>query len=82
MKTKQRKPPEAFLEDAKAEIRENYPDVDFRVKRRGGRDFTLEVYGDYPEMWSVSECLGYMTIDTLVDHDVWIVVLGLPRSEN
>jgi uncharacterized protein (UPF0332 family) len=82
MKTKQARPPQAFLEDVKAKILENYPDVYFRVKRRGERDFTLEVFGDYPEMWSVRECLGDMTIDTLVDHDVWIVVLGLPRSEN
>lgn len=80
MKTKQIKKPEDFLEEVKQTILKHYPDVDFRVKRRGERDFTLEVYGDYPEMWSVSECLDYMTIDTLVDDDVWIVVLGMPRT--
>jgi len=78
MKTKVKKP-EDLLEEHKATILANYPDVDFRVKRRGERDFTLEVYGDYPDMWEVRQCLGDMTIDTLVDHDVWIVVLCLPR---
>ena len=82
MKTKQNKKPEDFVEDVKRTILDHYPNVEFRVKPRGDRDFTLEVFGDYPEMWAVSHCLGDMTIDTLVDHDVWIVVLGLPRSDN
>ena len=80
MRTKQTKKPMDFVEDAKQRILEHYPDVEFRVIPRGERDFTLEIYGDYPEMSSVSDCLGDMTIDTLVDHDVWIVVLGIPRT--
>jgi hypothetical protein len=78
VKTKVKRP-EDLLEEHKATILAHYPDVDFRVKRRGDRDFTLEVYGDYPNMWEVRQCLGDMTIDALVDHDVWIVVLGQPR---
>jgi uncharacterized protein (UPF0332 family) len=80
MKTKQAsKAPEQYVEDVKKKITENYPDVDFKVQQRGPRDFTLRVYGDYPEMWEVSESLGDTTIDLLNDHDVWIVVLCLPR---
>jgi uncharacterized protein (UPF0332 family) len=80
MKTKQTsKAPEDYVEDVKKTITEKYPDVDFKVQQRGPRDFTLRVYGDYPEMWEVGDSLGEMTIDILVDHDVWIVVLSLPR---
>ncbi len=80
MKTRQTsKAPEQYVEDVKKKIIENYPDVDFKVQQRGPRDFTLRVYGDYPEMSEVSESLGDMTIDILNDHDVWIVVLALER---
>ena len=80
MKAKQAsKAPEQYVEDVKKKIRENYPDVDFKVQQRGPRDFTLRVYGDYPEMGDVSRSLGDTTIDILNDHDVWIVVLALER---
>jgi hypothetical protein len=80
MKTRQTsKAPEQYVEDVKKKIIEKYPDVDFKVQQRGPRDFTLRVYGDYPEMSEVSESLGDMTIDILNDHDVWIVVLALER---
>ncbi len=80
MKTRQTsKVPEQYVEDVKKKIIENYPDVDFKVQQRGPRDFTLRVYGDYPEMGEVSWSLGDMTIDILNDHDVWIVVLALER---
>jgi uncharacterized protein (UPF0332 family) len=81
MKTKQAsKAPEQYVEDVKKKIMENYPDVDFKVQQRGPRDFTLRVYGDYPEMGDVSRSLGDTTIDLLNDHDVWIVVLALERN--
>ncbi len=73
------KPPEQYVEDVKLKILDNYPDVDFKVQPRGPRDFTLRVYGDYPEMQDVSRSLGDTTIDLLNDHDVWIVILCLPR---
>jgi uncharacterized protein (UPF0332 family) len=80
MKTKQSsRAAEQYVEDVKKKITESYPDVDFKVQQRGPRDFTLRVYGDYPEMWAISHGLGDMTIDILNDHDVWIVILGLPR---
>jgi hypothetical protein len=80
MKTRQTsKAPEQYVEDVKKKIIEKYPDVDFKVQQRGPRDFTLRVYGDYPEMSEVSESLGDTTIDILNDHDVWIVVLALER---
>jgi uncharacterized protein (UPF0332 family) len=80
MRTKQAsKTPEQYVEDVKKKIIENYPDVDFKVQQRGPRDFTLRVYGDYPEMGDVSWSLGDTTIDLLNDHDVWIVVLALER---
>jgi uncharacterized protein (UPF0332 family) len=80
MKAKQAsKAPEQYVEDVKKKILENYPDVDFKVQQRGPRDFTLRVYGDYPEMGDVSRSLGDTTIDLLNDHDVWIVVLALER---
>jgi uncharacterized protein (UPF0332 family) len=80
MKAKQAsKAPEQYVEDVRKKILENYPDVDFKVQQRGPRDFTLRVYGDYPEMGDVSRSLGDTTIDILNDHDIWIVVLCLPR---
>lgn len=80
MRTKQAsKAPEQYVEDVKKKITESYPDVDFKVQQRGPRDFTLRVYGDYPEMGEVSDSLGDITIDILNDHDVWIVVLALER---
>jgi uncharacterized protein (UPF0332 family) len=79
MKTRLARAPMEFVEDAKKGILDYYPDVEFRVIPRGERDFTLEVYGDYPDMWAVSHCLGDFVIDTLVEHDIWIVILGMPR---
>lgn len=81
MRVKTTLEPEEIVEKARDRILESYPDVTFKVKRRNTRDFTLEVYGKYPEMWSVSDCLGDMIIDALVDDDVWIVVLGLPSED-
>jgi hypothetical protein len=83
MKTgKKLRKPEELVEEARAILLSHYPDLDIRIKKRGDRDFTIEAFGDYPEMWQVSHCLGAMPTDALVDDDVWIVVLGLPRRDN
>jgi hypothetical protein len=82
MTTRKKRAPEELVNEATRILLEHYPDLEIRVKQRGERDFTIEAFGDYPEMWQVSRCLGDMQDDALVDDDVWILVLGLPRSDN
>lgn len=82
MTTKIRKKPEDYIEDVKNKMLENYPDLDFEVYKRGPRDFTIEVYGDYEDMWEVRESLGDMKARILAFHDVWIVVLPFQRQRD
>jgi hypothetical protein len=78
MRTKSRHP-EEYVEEFKARIVAEYPDVDFKVVKRGDNQYTLKVYGDYSDMSEVPEVLGNAPIDLLMDDDIWIVVLGLDR---
>ena len=79
VKTKQRDP-EGCAERVKEEILRDFPDVDRTTDRRGPRDFTLDVWGVADRYEEFSKIYTLVT-DMLVEDDVWVVVLPLPKRD-
>ena len=80
MKTKPRDPMEC-VEEVKQAILRDFPDVEIMADRRNERDFTLDVWGIEDGMRErFSETYDLVT-DILIDDDVWVVVIPLPRNE-
>lgn len=72
--------PRSYAEDIATVIRKAFPNADVEIYRRAPREFTIEVFDDEIDSSDVHEVLGYMQSDTLVFHDVWVVVLTQRRT--
>ncbi len=73
--------PEDYVEEIKALIMRRYPDAEFRVQELRPREFVIDVVGDFEDSYKVSRLTSGRRTDILVDHDVWITVMPIRRSE-
>jgi len=81
--TRQRKRTvEEYAEELKELIRRGVPDAEFEFYKRAPKEYDLDVYGGFTDMWPVIELLGDRTTDILLESGIHIHVLPLGRRLN
>ena len=81
VKTKPRDP-EGCAERVKEEILRDFPDVDSTTDRRGPGEFTLDSWGVDADRYEEFSKIYTRVTDMLVEDDVWVVVLPLPKRDS
>lgn len=71
-----RKKARGLIEEIKGRLIEVFPDCEFRLIERSAKDYRLVVRGSFRDDVDIQDVLDGRTADTLVDHDIWIVILA------
>jgi hypothetical protein len=79
---KQKHSAEEHIEEFKAIIRSRFPDAEFELYKRRGREYNLHVYGDFEDLYDVLDLTSERATDLLVDTGIWIHVLPLGRRRD
>lgn len=75
--------PGNFVEEVKALILRGFPDAEFDVYKVDPKEYRIDVYGDFDDMFDILELTSDRVVDILVDHDIYIGVSPLgPRRRD
>jgi hypothetical protein len=81
--TRQRKrTAEEYADELKQLIRRGIPDAEFEFYKRAPKEYDLDVFGGFTEMWPVLDLVGDRTTDILLESGIHIDVLPLGRKSN
>jgi hypothetical protein len=70
---------EAYAEELKQLIRRGFPDAEFEFHKRASKEYDLDVYGDFNEMWPIFRLISDRPTDILLESGIHIHVLPLGR---
>jgi hypothetical protein len=79
---KAKKTADDYAEELKQLILRGVPDAEFVLHKRSAREYDLDVYGNFNEMWPVFRLLGDRPTDILLESGIHIHVLPLGRRPN
>ncbi len=73
--------PEEFVEELKGVVLRRFPDAQFRVFRKNGKEYRIHAIAEFDSMFDVLDLTADRTTDILVDHGIYVGVLPIKRSE-
>jgi hypothetical protein len=81
-KQKQKRTAEEYAEELKSAIRSRFPEAEFELYKWPRREYDLNVYGDFDDLFDVLDLTAERTTDILVESGIHIHVLPLGRRLN
>lgn len=76
-----RKKAAGFIRELKDLILAKYPDSTFEIQERSPKDYRMIVQGNFDDSLDIRDLIGCRKIDMLTEHDIWIVLLAVPREQ-